>query len=154
MSYSLFIALPLPLKILAILVGGFFFVGVRNAQVMEEEIKVQAVNQAGAAKNDAAVDPPVAVRPKAAIGADIPAAANAPKVITVVMHADGSYKTGKDKINAAQLETKLKVLAAAQPGISVLLKADKEIPMEKVQAAVKLCQKVGVKKVIQVRELR
>ena len=132
MSYSLFFALPAPLKVLAILVGGFFFVGVKNVQ-MDEELQVQEAAEARAEVRAAQKQP---------------AAGNVNAMVRVTVNADGTFNMGANKLSAVQLENNLKALAAVQPGLSVTLNADKQVPAEKLTAATKLCQKAGVKKIV------
>ncbi|MFK7911282.1 MAG: ExbD/TolR family protein [Akkermansiaceae bacterium] len=136
LSLLLLIGFPLPLKVAAIFLGGFFFLGFKNVEVE----KMEAVEEARAA--EAA---PKELRVRRMTVKPDPDAAQVVKYTVIMVNADGSFKIGADKFNEVQLEKKLKSLLESKPGTGVILKADKQTSNQALENAAKLCKEAGIK---------
>lgn len=136
MSFSLFLALPAPLKVVAILVGGLFFTGFKRAQMpAQARQEVQIVPAEKPAKVIAAV----LVKPAKPLGALGP--------VTITVNSEGSYNVGGGKLTENQLFKKLKAAAAVNPDVKILVKADALTPYQMVVSAVEISKKAGLKNV-------
>lgn len=135
MSFSFFLALPTPLKIAVVILGGFFWLGARNLEL--------APPPAPPAKQkaDARVLEAVPAEPAK------PVPARPAKALVVTVNSDGSFSLGGEKLTDAQLEARLRALVASHPGSSVSLKADALTPHQMVEGGMKLCKKAGIKHV-------
>jgi biopolymer transport protein ExbD len=130
----LFFALPAPLKMALIVMGGVIG-GVRMNQVH--------VHQAHAA--DAAPLEVVPARKPAKVVQAVPvkpAKDIAPLVITV--NSDGSFGMAGAKLSEEQLVQKLKAMAGTHPERKIELKADALTPYQMVVNAVKISKGAGL----------
>lgn len=129
MSYSLFMFLPLPFKIITIVIGGVFFVGVENrVDVQNQKMQVEALEMVGAM--------PAQAEPRVA-----------PVGVVIVVNVDGSFTVGGKKITEDQLHELLRAKVTMTPNQAVVIKAAKQTPHQKVISELELCQKAGVKNV-------
>jgi len=133
MSTSLFLALPAPLKVVVILVGGLFFTGVRRAQ-----FPAQARQEARIVPADkpAKVIAAVPVKPAKALGSL--------DLMMITVDSDGSYNVGGGKLTEDQLFKKLKATAAVNPEAKIMFKADALTPYQMVVSAVEISKKAGL----------
>jgi biopolymer transport protein ExbD len=132
--FSFFWLLPIPLKILAVVMGGFAFLGFKNA-------RVEAVQQMDAQiERKEAVEP---VAPNLVVPVK-PAVAQPAKKLVITVNSDGSFNLDGAKLTSAQLETKLKAISVANPGSSVSLRADALTPHQMVVSGVNICKKAGI----------
>jgi biopolymer transport protein ExbD len=129
MSYSLFMFLPLPFKIITIVIGGVFFVGVENrVDVQNQKMQVEALEMVGAM--------PAQAEPRVA-----------PVGVVIVVNVDGSFTVAGKKITEDQLHELLRAKVTMTPNQAVVIKAAKQTPHQKVISELELCQKAGVKNV-------
>lgn len=131
MSYTLFMALPLPLKILLLVGGGFMWFGVRGVPVKEAQ----------------AEEPPMRAMPAAPAAVPPEPAKVAKAALVIAVNSDGSFTLNGEKLTDLQVQKKLKAIAAAQPDRSIVLKADALTPHQMVVSGLKLCKEAGVKNV-------
>lgn len=129
MSYSLFMFLPLPFKIITIVIGGVFFVGVENrVDVQNQKMQVEALEMVGAM--------PAQAEPRVA-----------PVGVVIVVNVDGSFTVAGKKITEDQLHELLRAKVTMTPNQAVVIKAANQTPHQKVISGLELCQKAGVKNV-------
>ncbi|MCP5537757.1 MAG: biopolymer transporter ExbD [Akkermansiaceae bacterium] len=140
-TLSLFFALPAPLKIAAIVIGGLFFTGMRVEQNAAEKVEVRA---AEAVRDQAKVRPVPVIpgQPVQPVPAQKAAEALAPLELTV--NSDGSYQLAGKQLTEAQLAKELKAAATATPGRRLVIKADALTPHQMVASAVKLGKAAGL----------
>lgn len=130
-TLSLFLLLPTPLKVLAIVGGGFFWLGAKPMAVdppVIEEAVPERVEPKPAQKRAEVVKPKVVAA-------------------TITVESDGSFIWDGSKLTADQCEAKLRNMIAAGQQPEITLKANALTPHQMVQGAMKLCKKAGVKKV-------
>ncbi len=128
-SYSLFMFLPLPFKIITIVIGGFTFIGAKNkVEVQNQKMQVEALEMVEAM--------PAQAKPRVA-----------PVGVVILVNVDGSFTVGGKKITEDQLHELLKAKVAMTPHQAVVIMAAKQTPHQKVISGLELCQKAGVKNV-------
>ncbi len=138
MSFSFFMFLPLPLKIIAFVMGGFFWLGFNQVKEVEMEGAQVEKAQIEAHRVERAMPAP-AQRPAAIV--------KQAQTVVILVNADGSFVVGGKKLTAEQLQKRVKAIVAAQPNCKVTLKADALTPHQMIVSGVELCKKAGAKNV-------
>lgn len=125
----LFLLIPAPLKMLAILAGGVLFLGVGHHGVVPPDAP-------GAAHVH---------EPNPAPAAPLPGnqAAEA-KSLEIIVNSDGSYELNGKKLGGPELVEMLKPMATANPELSLEIKADARTPHQMIADAMTLCREAGV----------
>lgn len=137
----LFFALPAPLKIVLIMVGGLSLVKVRQEAAHMHHAQAARAEHVEHAAPRAVREP---VRELRAVPVR-PAENAAPLVITV--NSDGSFAMVGAKLSEEQFVNRLKAMAAADPQRKIELKADALTPHQMVANAVKISKAAGLRHV-------
>lgn len=66
------------------------------------------------------------------------------KPLILSITADGAYHINERNFTFAEMQTKIKAIAAANPEQDVFLRADGEVPYEKVAQLMALCTQAGI----------
>ncbi|MGB0775993.1 MAG: ExbD/TolR family protein [Akkermansiaceae bacterium] len=131
---GLFLLLPTPIKILLVASGGFFFVGLRPAQVKFAQPQVVPAVPVKPIK-------PAPAAPKAAVKAAVP------QKISVSLSLINGYSLNGKNLTEAALSKKLQAIAKANPACECTIVAEAQLPLQKATAALELCKKAGFKNV-------
>jgi|TARA_B110000908_G_C10215635_1_gene432646 biopolymer transport protein ExbD len=130
---TLFIALPAPVKIVLIVVGGFFYAGVK----VDHRVEARAIGAA-----------PVPAKPMLVPAQPIPAVPVKPakgvQPLEIMVNSDGSYQLVGKKLTGPALVKELKAVAAVTPQRRIVIKADALTPYQMVVNAVKLSKSSGL----------
>ena len=135
LSLFIFLALPAPLKIAAVMVGGLFFTGMKVRHQGVEVHRHQPM-EAPAERNAE----PKLVTPAVPAQKAVPAL----KPLEVTVNSDGAYQLDGKKLTEAQLVKELKSTAKATPQRRLVIKADALTPYQMVVNAVKLSKGAGL----------